>query len=111
MKQMENTKYINNGVMINPDTIAVGDKIRITYNGMLANSNAQEVYAHVGYGNANWNNVTDVKMTKTPKGFEAVLPVYKAERLNLAFKDSADHWDNNSGMNYTFDVHKSSTNE
>ncbi|NJD02351.1 MAG: carbohydrate-binding protein, partial [Ruminiclostridium sp.] len=37
-------------------------------------------------------------------GFETTIPVMKADTLNVAFKDCANHWDNNSGMNYSFDV-------
>jgi hypothetical protein len=43
-------------------------------------------------------------MMRTGMGFETTVPVIKPDTLNVAFKDCANNWDNNSGMNYSFDV-------
>ncbi len=43
-------------------------------------------------------------MTRTDKGFEVSIPVLKADKLNVCFKDCANNWDNNSGKNYIFDT-------
>ncbi len=100
---IKNNKYINNGVYITPQEVTTGDKLRISYDGLLAKFGATDVFAHIGYG-SKWDNVQDIKMSKTPVGFEATLPVTKSMPLYVCFKDSAENWDNNSGKNYTFDV-------
>jgi len=96
-------KYLTNGVYLTPDQAVLGDKVRISYDGLLAKSGAHELYAHVGYGNK-WDSITDFKMIKTPSGFEATVPVTKTEPMCICFKDTANNWDNNSGKNYTFDI-------
>lgn len=95
--------YIENGVIIAPNVVAEGEKTTVKYKGLLYNSGADAVYMRLGFG-SNWNDQTDVKMAKTQDGFEAEIPVTSPEKLNLAFKDSASNWDNNSGMNYSFNV-------
>lgn len=96
--------YADNGVFITPSEFTIGDRVRVTYNGLLAKSGASEIYAHIGYGTQKWQNITDLKMTRTAEGFEAVFPVTSNSKLNIAFKDSANNWDNNSGKNYTFKI-------
>ena len=98
-----NKDYISNGVTIQPAVPTVGENITILYDGLLAKSGASHIYARVGFG-TNWDNETDYAMTKTDTGFEVTIPVLKADTLNLCFKDCANNWDNNSGMNYSFDV-------
>ena len=99
----ENTNYIKNGVVINPSAPSTGEKVKIIYDGLLSKSGATHVYARIGYG-SRWENSQDVLMIKTGTGFETTIPVLRADTLNVAFKDCANHWDNNSGMNYSFDV-------
>lgn len=96
------SSYDANGVYISPTKFSTGDRIKISYCGLLANSGADEIYAHIGYGTSKWQNITDIKMTRTTKGFEATVPVSTASNLNIAFKDDANNWDNNSGSNYCF---------
>ncbi len=95
--------YVDNGVVIKPNVIAKGDDATVIYNGLLCNSGADTVYLHAGYGNS-WDNTKDIKMTKTYDGFEAKVPVTSQQQLNMAFKDSANNWDNNNTNNYTFEV-------
>lgn len=95
--------YLNNGVTITPATPAVGENVKIQYDGLLSKSGAAHVYAHVGYG-SKWENPQDVPMARSSTGFETTIPVIKGDTLNLCFKDCANHWDNNSGMNYSFDI-------
>ena len=104
MTHSKNTKYIHNGIVVEPESITAGERMQVSYNGVL--SNADELYAHVGYGDARWNDVSDIKMKSTRNGFEAVLPISKPGKLKVAFKDAANNWDNNAGLNYTFEVHK-----
>lgn len=95
--------YLQNGISLSPTVPSVGEKIKFVYDGILAKNGASEVFAHVGYGNT-WDQSYDFRMTKTPRGFESVVPVERKDLLNVAFKDSAGHWDNNNGSNYTFSV-------
>jgi hypothetical protein len=80
------------------------DTLRLTYNGILAKSGAQEVYAVIGYGNnLKWEDIEYYPMHKVgDQSFELIFPVKRAGNINVAFKDSANNWDNNSGMNYSF---------
>ena len=99
---MYNT-YLQNGVIIKPNVIAEGDTATIAYNGLLYKSGADNLYLHVGYGRE-WDNAKDIKMSRTNDGFEARLPIEDYNKLNVAFKDCANNWDNNGGYNYSFDV-------
>ncbi|NMA66846.1 MAG: carbohydrate-binding family 25 protein [Clostridiaceae bacterium] len=77
---------------------------KIKYNGLLAQSGAQSVKGVYGFGsNQQWENVSEAELIKEGSGeFSAVIPIEQGKNVNLAFKDSAENWDNNSGMNYTF---------
>ena len=91
--------YKNNGLTVSPLSFNAGDKIKVTYNGLLSQSGAEEIYAHIGWGDT-WENVNDVKMSKTKTGFTATITAYNSS-LNLCFKDTCNNWDNNGGSNYT----------
>lgn len=77
---------------------------RVNYTGLLAKSGAHEVFGVYGFGsNQNWENVSTISLNKANDGtFISVIPVEQGKNINLAFKDCAENWDNNSGMNYTF---------
>lgn len=100
---MQKTKlgYINNGILVTPNDFSIGDTIKLTYRGDLAKSGANEVYAHFGYGQGEWKNITSIKMSKTKKGFETKIPVLSTSKLNIVFKDDSNQWDNNNGENYS----------
>ena len=98
-----NNEYMNNGIVISPAVPTAGDTVKVVYDGLLSKSGASHIFAHIGFGNR-WNNLYDYNMNRTSTGFEASVPVTNADTMNLCFKDCADHWDNNSGKNYTFDV-------
>ena len=91
--------YKNNGLTVSPLNFNAGDKIKVTYNGLLSQSGADDVYAHIGWGDT-WENVNDIKMSKTKSGFTTTITAYNSA-LNLCFKDTSDNWDNNNGCNYT----------
>lgn len=102
---MYNNNYITQGVTIKPNVIAEGDKVTLSYNGILVKSGADAIWAHIGYGDGpEWHNTSYVKMAKTSEGFEANITVNESKNLNIAFKDSANNWDNNNGNNYIFNV-------
>lgn len=98
-------EYMRNGVTIQPAIPTVGENITVVYDGLLSKSGASHVFARVGFGN-NWDNEFDYPLAKTDTGFEATIPVLKSDTLNICFKDCANNWDNNSGMNYSFDITK-----
>ncbi|NLL66900.1 MAG: carbohydrate-binding family 25 protein [Clostridiaceae bacterium] len=76
----------------------------ITYSGLLAKSGAQEVQGVYGFGsNQNWESVSSLQLMKEGEEvYKAVIPIEQGKNINIAFKDPAENWDNNSGMNYTF---------
>ena len=95
--------YKENGVVVTPNVLVKGDTASVVYKGVLKESGADTVYMHAGYGE-NWRSLQDIKMKKTKTGFETELPITMDLPLQLAFRDSADNWDNNSSRNYTFEV-------
>jgi len=97
--------YIDSGVLITPNVVAEGDNARIIYRGILEKSGADSVYMFTGYGD-NWRSSDFTKMRRTDEGFEATIPITQLDKLNVAFKDSAANWDNNSGRNYSFEVQR-----
>lgn len=91
--------YKSNGITVTPSSFSTGDKIKVTYTGLLSQSGANEVYAHIGWGDS-WENINDIKMSKTKTGFSTTITAYNSA-LNLCFKDTCNNWDNNNGNNYT----------
>lgn len=100
-------KYAENGVTISKSPVYVGDEITVAYDGLLAKSGADTVHIHLGYGD-NWDNKDYIKMDFNGDSFVAAFKVLLAGNLNMAFKDSAENWDNNSSYNYSFKVTKKS---
>lgn len=98
-----NDEYGQNGVAISPEVPRANSEASLQYKGLLAQSGATEVYARIGYGQR-WRDEHDYQMWRTQDGFEVNLPISHADTLNVCFKDSANHWDNNSGRNYSFDI-------
>ncbi|MBP2644078.1 MAG: hypothetical protein H6Q67_1965 [Firmicutes bacterium] len=103
MLKNSNNEYQQNGVMVQPATPKASGNAKIVYSGLLAKGGAHGLYAHVGF-DRNWEHTHDYKMTKGSNTFEADIPMHDADTLNIAFKDCADNWDNNSGKNYSFDI-------
>ncbi len=97
--------YEENGVELSKATISVGDEVTLLYKGLLAQNGADSVYAHIGYGD-NWENKEFIPMEKDNDVFRTTIKVNLSDKLNVAFKDSVDNWDNNSLQNYSFDVSK-----
>jgi hypothetical protein len=97
--------YTENGIFTSKASIKSGDSVIVTYNGLLANCGAESVIMHIGYGD-NWDNKEFIPMEYDDGIFKASLVIANAGSLNVAFKDSAENWDNNSGSNYTFKVTK-----
>lgn len=96
--------YTDNGIRVTEATYPI---MKITYEGLLAKNGAQEISAVVGYGNnLKWEDVETFTMQKVNnQAFETSIPVKRSGNINVVFKDSGGNWDNNSGMNYSFDNH------
>lgn len=77
---------------------------RLTYDGILAKDGARDLYAVVGFDDdGSWHNARYYPMNKaSDKGYEVIFPVKDSGTVNIAFKDGADHWDDNSGRKYTY---------
>lgn len=94
------SSYAYNGIKLND----IRNAIELVYSGALAKSNASELFAVVGYGsNLRWENVQYYPMQKVDsQTYKVIFPVNYAGSINVAFKDAANNWDNNTGLNYTF---------
>lgn len=100
---VKNQPYEENGVLTSKASLNAGDEISLTYKGLLVECGADKVFAYVGYGE-DWNEKAFIPMAYDGSQFKAELKLTVAGVLNVAFKDSADNWDNNNGVNYTFKV-------
>lgn len=90
-------------VEIEPAPIKAGSVAKVKYNGLLAQSGADRVFLH--YGLDGWKKPNTVEMTRIGDRFEAGFRTTAAVRsVDFCFKDSADHWDNNSGFNWRVEV-------
>lgn len=92
--------YRENGVVL---TKISDHTASVKYDGLLAKCGAEDVYTVVGYGsNSKWENVQTIRMNRFGNTFHADIPAMPGANINIAFKDGANNWDNNSGLNYTF---------
>ncbi|MGM0502879.1 MAG: carbohydrate-binding protein [Bacillota bacterium] len=94
-------------IEVKPTPITAGEKVTISYNGLLTKFGAEEVYLHAGVGvNDSWRDITSIKMKKEDEDtWQAQLKINTTDRFNFCFKDSANNWDNNEGSNWSFEVH------
>jgi hypothetical protein len=102
---MAANNYDGNGVLLSKKTIYAGDKVKLTYTGLLANSGAQEVFVHIGFG-PEWDNKALIPMSHEGEAFTAEIEIASAKTMGVCFKDGGDNWDNNSGENYNFKITK-----
>ncbi|MHB1418510.1 MAG: carbohydrate-binding protein [Bacillota bacterium] len=94
------------GVVVDPVPVTAGEEVTVLYYGLLSDSGADQVWLHTGYGNAHqWQQVHDYRMEHTGRGWVKTFPAEGPGQLNFCFKDSASNWDNNSGVNWTYQVH------
>ncbi|MCX8130542.1 MAG: carbohydrate-binding protein [Clostridia bacterium] len=98
-------QYSENGVIVSKLPIYAGDDLTITYDGLLAKCGANMIYVHIGYGEE-WENKDLIAMEFDGGVFKTTLKSVMAGNLNIAFKDSAENWDNNSSSNYSFEISK-----
>lgn len=90
-------------VWVRPTPAIKNEKVEIGYKGLLAKSGADSVWMHYGFDG--WKNTHTHQMMKRGDGaFTGSVNAQGERQLNFCFKDSANHWDNNSGWNWTADV-------
>ncbi|MDA8096937.1 MAG: carbohydrate-binding protein [Clostridia bacterium] len=95
------------GVVVDPTPITAGQETTFFYNGLLAQSGADQVYLRIGFGPFdNWYDVRDLRMSKTAYGWVKTLEApTNWDRLSFCFRDSANNWDNNGGANWSWAIH------
>jgi len=71
--------------------------VTLYYKGLLAQSGADAIFAHIGYGE-NWEDKTFIPMQKENDVFKATIKINHADDLNIAFKDSGDNWTTTLGQ-------------
>lgn len=97
---------LDQGIRVEPTPIIAGQRIEIQYEGLLARSGAQEVYLHCGFGqHDSWQDVGDTKMQRQGSKFVSHVSIHDDSRLNFCFRDNGYNWDNNNGLNWSFEIH------
>ena len=102
------TTWVDDGVYVSPTPITAGENVSIKYNGLLAKSGAEQLTLRMGYGHAEWNGINDILMSKIEdQTFEAKIkiPIEECSRLQFCFVDNAGNWDNNTGKNWSYEIH------
>ncbi len=105
LKEMHES-MLSGGVAVDPTPITAGQEVTVLYDGLLSHDGAEHVFLHVGYGNSqHWELVGDYQMNKLDYGWEKTLHINEDSRFNFCFKDCANNWDNNSGKNWSYEIH------
>ncbi len=71
-------------IFFNTDKLIENSNVKISYTGNLFQDGSDQVFIHFGFGD-NWDNVSDIEMTKTDLGFQANLQLLSSNSLNLCF--------------------------
>lgn len=103
------TKNVLDDIAVNGDSISglpeieKGRETSISYKGLLSNSGAEKVYLHYGFDG--WGNAHTIAMKKNLSGnFKTEIKVNGNEELNFCFKDNANNWDNNNGLDWKVEI-------
>ena len=82
---------------------SVGRNVTVNYKGLLVNNGADSVYMHCGVDG--WKHPRTVAMQRANDGsFVSSITFNEGTRVEFCFKDGADHWDNNSGLDWHVDI-------
>jgi hypothetical protein len=93
--------YLSGGVAIDPMPPATGSNVIVKYNGLLAQSGADQIYLHYGYGFPDhWFGVKEVEMKKEGDSFVSSVKVEVSDAMHFCFRDPLNNWDNNNGANW-----------
>ena len=106
MPTKKKVEEVVDGIYLDPVPITLGEELKIKYKGHLAESGADKIFLHAGYGDNSWDNVMDVPMRKNRDGgWSVTVQVSEPSSFSFCFRDSAQNWDNNNGQNWTYQVH------
>lgn len=89
---------------ITPTPGKVGDEVLIRYHGLLAQAGADQIWLHTGYGEGAWSGINDYQMIKAGNEWEQKVIIENGGQFNFCFKDSANNWDNNNGLNWSYRI-------
>jgi len=104
---MAKKSYEDNGVLLSKKAIYSGDKVKVSYNGLLVQAGAKSIFLHVGFGDK-WESSSFTPMKLEQGVFNAELEIIDSKSFGVCFKDCAENWDNNSGENYVYSISKKS---
>lgn len=97
---------VEGGIAVSPVPLTTGERVTVKYQGLLAQSGAEQIYLRKGYGPAqNWSFVQDLPMQNNQGVWEVQFEADDQSRLNFCFKDNAENWDNNNGKNWSLEIH------
>ena len=92
-------------VFFDTDNLVEGRTAKLTYKGTLAESGANEIYVHFGFGLL-WDNLQEIKLDKVNDWFETEITLTSCEDINFCFRDENNNWDNNNTKNYSAAIAK-----
>lgn len=92
-------------VFFDTDNLIEGKTTKLTYNGILAQNGANEIYVHFGFGLL-WDNLQEIKLDKVDDHFETEITLTSCEDINFCFRDENNNWDNNDTKNYCASISK-----
>ncbi len=96
----------DSGIAVEPTPITLGDELKIEYRGLLAQSGAEAVYLHYGFGPGDWRFVQEIPMEKDSDGaWMTVVQAGEKGRFSFCFRDNGNNWDNNNGRNWSYEIH------
>ena len=97
---------VENTVYFDTDKLIEGRTVKLTYKGVLATPETNEIYVHYGFGLL-WDNLQEAKLNKISDDcYEAEITLISSDSLNFCFRDDKNNWDNNEAKNYTSEISK-----
>ena len=97
---------VENAVYFDTDKLIEGRTVKLTYKGVLATPETNEIYVHYGFGLL-WDNLQEAKFNKVSDDcYEAEITLISSDSLNFCFRDDKNNWDNNETKNYTSEISK-----
>ena len=80
-----------------------GEVVTVKYCGDLTQHSDGNVYLHYGFDG--WKNTATVPMARVDSDeCSTSILVHGRKEINIAFKDDANHWDNNNGQDYKIEI-------
>ena len=97
---------IESTVYFDTEKLIEGRTAKLTYKGILATPETNEIYVHFGFGLL-WDNLQEIKLDKISDDcYETEITLCCADSINFCFRDDKNNWDNNETKNYTSEISK-----